>query len=80
MISFLQKLILCGYFFFRDGDPYIYSVMNWEQPRTALYTFIGALVLATFIHFTFFYIYKLRVFVQQRYFTESTNRQIVFFD
>lgn len=67
---------------FRDGQPYIYVVMDWKEPKKAVCFIIGALVLATLIHFALFIIFKLRVFVQRRYFTNSTdrNQQIVLFD
>lgn len=56
--------------------------MDWKEPKKAVCFIIGALVLATLIHFALFIIFKLRVFVQRRYFTNSTdrNQQIVLFD
>ncbi|XP_055301375.1 protein rolling stone-like [Sitodiplosis mosellana] len=51
------------------GNPYIYNVLNWNEPGKAMVTVFGTLILAIIVHVTLFWIYKLRVFVQRRYFS-----------
>lgn len=56
-------------YFSRRGNPYIYNVLNWAEPGKAMITVFGTLILAIIVHVTLFWIYKLRVFVQRRFFT-----------
>lgn len=55
--------------FFRLGNPYIYHVLNWAKPGNAMVTVFGTLTLAILVHIFLFWVYKLRVYVQRRYFT-----------
>lgn len=70
------KLIKCIFLLFyllsRKGNPFIYNVLNWEKPEKAMVMVFGTLILAITVHIVLFWIYKLRVFVQRRFFgTES---------
>lgn len=44
-------------------------MLNWAEPGKAMITVFGTLILAIIVHVTLFWIYKLRVFVQRRYFS-----------
>lgn len=58
-------------FFFcssRNGKRYIYNVLDWEKPQKAMVMVFGTLILAITVHIILFWIYKLRVFVQRRFF------------
>lgn len=48
------------------GHHYIYFVLDWEQPKKAMVTVFGTLVLAIIVHVFLFWVYKLRVFIQRR--------------
>lgn len=52
----------------RIGKRYIYNVLNWEKPEKAMIMVFGTLILAITVHIILFWIYKLRVFVQRRFF------------
>lgn len=43
-------------------------MLNWAKPEKAMITVGGTLALAIIVHITLFWIYKLRVFVQRRFF------------
>ena len=43
-------------------------MLNWNEPGKAMVTVTGTLILAIIVHVTLFWIYKLRVFVQRRFF------------
>ncbi|XP_055316728.1 protein rolling stone-like [Sitodiplosis mosellana] len=50
------------------GDPFIYTLLNWEKPENALTTVVAVSILVILVHMILFYIYKLRVFTQLRLF------------
>jgi len=41
-------------------QPYIYSILNWNQPFHCLITIFGVMLVLPFIHFMFILLYKLR--------------------
>lgn len=57
------------FFFFRHGHPFIYNVLDWRKPEKASVTVFGTLMLAIIVHTLLFWIYKLRVYVQRKFFT-----------
>lgn len=61
---------------FRKGEPFIYGVLDWKRPEKTIPTIFALLIFGIFAHVILFWIYKLRVFIQQRYFTEKfhTNK------
>lgn len=54
------------FFLFRNGNPYIYEVLNWEMPIKAIVMVIGASFLATIVETILFFIYKLRVHIKRQ--------------
>lgn len=61
-------LLLLLFHFFRMGHHYIYFVLDWSKPDKAMITVFGTLILAILVHICLFWIYKLRVFLQRRFF------------
>lgn len=53
------------------GQHYIYKVLDWSKPGKAFGTFGLTLILAIFVHIALFALYKLRVYVQRRYFSHA---------
>jgi len=43
-----------------DDQPYIYSILDWSQPKVCIVTIIGVLLILPFIHCIFILLYKLR--------------------
>ncbi|XP_031626065.1 protein rolling stone-like [Contarinia nasturtii] len=60
---------LCDGYGLDKSKKYIYPPLNWETPDKALITVLGVLILIIVIHTVLFWIYKLRVFIQRRFFT-----------
>lgn len=50
----------------RDGNRFIYFVLDWTKPDRALVTAVGTVTLAFIVHTVLFAIQKLRVFVHDR--------------
>lgn len=57
------------------GRHYIYPVLDWEKPGAALVTTAGTFALAFVIHFTLFWVSKLRLLVHRRYFLTHVDLQ-----
>lgn len=58
---------------FRLGQPFIYPILDWSHPEKALIAAFGILFITIFVHIFLFWIYKLRVFVQRRFFGIEIN-------
>lgn len=54
------------------GHPFIYNVLDWRKPEKASITVFGTLTLAIIVHILLFWIYKLRVYVQRKFFTTES--------
>ena len=52
--------MLVFYIYYREGNPYIYTVLDWSKPQKALVTTMGILILACFLHAFFFVVFKVR--------------------
>lgn len=59
------KFINC---FFRKNQPFIYPTLNWAKPKKALTTMAAVLILVVIVHTILFFICKLRIFTQRRFF------------
>uniref|UniRef100_A0A182XCJ4 Protein rolling stone n=1 Tax=Anopheles quadriannulatus TaxID=34691 RepID=A0A182XCJ4_ANOQN len=55
----------------RFGRPYIYNVLDWNEPGKAMVTVVGTILLAMIVHMLMFAIYKLRVKIYLRYFNHK---------
>jgi hypothetical protein len=63
-----KKNIFC---LFRNGNPYIYNVLSWEDPSKAGITVAGTFILAVLYHSIIFWIYRMRLFVYKKWFSEN---------
>lgn len=50
----------------RDGNPFIYIVLDWTKTTGAITTSVGTLVLAVIVHTVLLVVQKLRVLVANR--------------
>lgn len=64
-------------YFCSMGHHYIYPVLDWEKPEAAIITTVGTFALAFIIHFTLFWVSKLRMLVQRRYFLSNVDLQTI---
>lgn len=48
-------------FHFRDGEPYVYRVLDWRNTTKSLIVFISVVIFGIMLHNLMFVIYKLRV-------------------
>ncbi|XP_053662615.1 protein rolling stone-like [Anopheles marshallii] len=55
----------------RFGRPYIYNVLDWNEPGKAMVTVVGTILLAMIVHMLMFAIYKLRVKIYLRHFNHK---------
>lgn len=54
--------------FFRSGQRYIYDILDWAHPDKAIFLVIGIVILELTVQVLLFWIYKLRVHIQRRFF------------
>lgn len=47
--------------FFREEKPYIYSIMDWTEPKKAIIIFFGVTLLATGIHCILWIVCRMRI-------------------
>lgn len=50
----------------RDGNHFIYFVLDWSKPDKAAVTAVGTVVLAIVVHTALFAVQKLRVFIHHQ--------------
>ncbi|GAB0089035.1 Protein rolling stone [Sergentomyia squamirostris] len=55
----------------KTGSTYIYSVLNWNNPGSAMLTFLGVCALGIIIHLIVYFIYLIRTWIYRRYFEED---------
>lgn len=55
-------------FISRMGKHFIYNVLDWSHPEKSMIMVAGTLVLAITVHIILFWVYKLRKFIQRRFF------------
>lgn len=68
---------------FREGNLWIYPILDWSRPDKAIVWVFGILATALAAHIFLFWVYKFREFIHRRYFgiklnltTESIDKQI----
>jgi hypothetical protein len=61
----------------RRGNRYVYDILDWSKPRTAVVVTVGVFVLMTAMHVFVFWIHHLRMFVHRKYFLTSVNLEVV---
>uniref|UniRef100_A0A1B0CZ86 Uncharacterized protein n=1 Tax=Phlebotomus papatasi TaxID=29031 RepID=A0A1B0CZ86_PHLPP len=55
----------------KSGSTYIYSVLNWNDPGSAMITVVGVCALGIVIHLILYFIYLLRTWVYRRLFEKD---------
>ena len=54
-----------------DGEPFIYAVLNWENPLKSTIVMAGSLILMCVVYFLVFLMQKGRTKVFNKYFVEE---------
>lgn len=54
-----------------DGNRYIYDVIDWSEPGRTFGVVVGCLVGLCVVYLVVYGLYKLRVFIYNRYFDHS---------
>jgi hypothetical protein len=68
-----------GYVFYaaggsdRSGNRYVYDVIDWSKPGTAIVVNVGVFVLMFVVHFAVFWIHHLRIFIHRKYFVTNID-------
>lgn len=79
---FIPKAKIKWLYFCRGGKHYIYPIMNWAYPGSALTTIFGIFSLMIIVHAFLFGVYHFRVFVHRKYSAakidadESVSKQV----
>jgi len=53
--------------------PYIYSILDWSQPKVCIVTILGVLLVLPFIHCIFILLYRLRCMLASKFSTNSDH-------
>jgi hypothetical protein len=61
----------------RRGNRYIYNILDWSKPRSAIVVTLGVFVLMAAMHVFVFWIHHLRMFVHRKFFLPKVDLEYV---